>query len=80
MQRDSHPLLERELAALQARLADERAEQRRLPGPVRPGEGDPVAALDLEGDAVEERVAGELLAEVGCDQDGHHPEASRGGA
>ena len=52
-------------------LAGERAQQRRLAGAVRPGEREPVAPLDLERDAVEERRAGELLAEVGCDQDCH---------
>ena len=42
-----------------------------MPAPFGAGEREPVAALDLEGDAVEERVAGELLAERGCDQDRH---------
>ena len=68
---DARPFLERDLAALDARLAGERAEQRRLAGAVRAGEGDAVAALDLERDAVEQRIAGELLAKIGCDQDGH---------
>ena len=60
-------------------LAGERAQQRRLPGAVRPCEREPVAALDLERDAVEEDVSGELLAECGCDQDRHganYPPAS----
>ena len=42
-----------------------------LPAPFGPDEREPVAALDLERDAVEERLAGELLAQVGCDHDGH---------
>ena len=46
----------------------ERAQQRRLPGAVRPGERQPVAPLDLERDAVEEDVAGKLLAERGGNQ------------
>ena len=71
MQRDARALLPGELAALERDLAGERAQERRLPGAVRAGEREPVAALDLEGDAVEEDVAGELLAERGCDQDRH---------
>ena len=57
VQRDPRPLLERELAAVLLGLAGEDPEQRRLAGAVRPGERDPVAALDLERDAVEEQVA-----------------------
>jgi hypothetical protein len=51
--------------------ADQSAEQRRLAGAVRPGKRDAVAALDLERDAVEERVAAQLLAQVGGNQHGH---------
>ena len=71
VQCDARALRERELAAVDLGLAGEHAQQRRLAGAVRPGERDAVAALDLEGHAVEEEVAGELLAEVGCDDDGH---------
>ena len=71
VQRHAGALLPGQLATGQLRLADQGAEQRRLAGPVRAGERQPVAALDLEGDVVEERVAGELLAERGCDQDRH---------
>ena len=46
-------------------------EQRRLAGAVRAGERDTVAPLDAEGDAVEEDGSGDLLAEVGCDDDCH---------
>ena len=73
VERDARPLLERDLAALDRRLADDRAEQRRLAGAVLAREREPLAAVDGEGDPVEERVAGELLAEVGCDQDRHGP-------
>src|SRR5262249_6921357 len=52
-------------------LAVQEPEQRRLAGAVRAGERDAVAALDLERDGVEERLAGELLAQVGCRDDGH---------
>ena len=50
---------------------DDRAQQRRLAGAVRPGEREAVPALDRERDAVEERIAGELLAQLRCDEDGH---------
>ena len=71
VQRDARALLPGELAAGELGLADQRAQQRRLAGAVRAREREPVAALDLERDAVEERVAGELLPERGCDQNGH---------
>ena len=63
VQRDARSLLERELAALERQLAGQRAEQRRLAGAVRPGQCQPVRALDLERDAVEENVAREFLSE-----------------
>jgi hypothetical protein len=42
-----------------------------LPGAVRPCEREAVAAPDREGDTLEERIARELLPEVGCDEDGN---------
>ena len=71
VQCDAGAFLERKVAALQARLPHQRAEERRLAGAVRAGEGDTVAALDLERDAVEKRVAAQLLAQVGGNQHGH---------
>ena len=71
MQRDARALLERDLASLNRRLADDRAQQRRLAGAVLAGERQPLATVDRERDPVEQRVTGELLAEVGCDQDRH---------
>ena len=65
------PFAMRELAAVELGLAVQDPEQGRLARAVRPGERDSVPAPDLEGDPVEERVAGELLAEVGCGDDGH---------
>src|SRR4029077_11937126 len=44
---------------------------RRLPGAVRAGKRDAVAALDGERDTVEEDVPRELLAQVGSDHDCH---------
>src|SRR4051794_40222535 len=69
MQRDARAFLPRQLAALERDLARERPQQRRLSGAVRPGQGEPVAALDLERDAVEEDVARKFLAERGCNKD-----------
>ncbi len=71
VQSDARVLRERQLAALERRLADESPEQRRLARAVRTREREPVAASQPERDPVEERVAGELLAETGRDQDGH---------
>ena len=71
MQRNAGAFLKRELAALERRLADDRAQQRRLAGAVLAREREPLPAVDRERDPVEEGIAGELLAEIGCDQDGH---------
>ena len=72
VQRDARPLLEGELAAVHLGLAREDAEQRRLAGPVRARERDPVAPLDLERSiAVEQQRAGDLLPEIGADHYGH---------
>ena len=67
MQRDPRAFLEGELAAVQVRLAGQDPEQGRLPGPVRAGQGQPVAPLDLERDSVEQERPCDLLAEVGSD-------------
>ena len=75
VERDPRPLRERELATLERRLAGERAQQRRLARTVGAGQREPVATADGERDPVEERVAGELLAEVGGDHDSHEREA-----
>ena len=53
MEGDPRPLLERELAAVLLRLAGEDAQERRLPGAVRARQGDAVATLHAERDAVE---------------------------
>ena len=42
-----------------------------LPAPFGPESETRSAAPDLERDPVEQRVAGQLLAEVGCGDDGH---------
>ena len=56
-------LLQCDVAAFERHLARDRAKQRGLACPVRPGERQTVAPLDLEGDAVEEHSARKLLAE-----------------
>jgi hypothetical protein len=71
VQCDPRAFLDCELSALQARLPDQGAKQRRLADAVRPRQRDAIAALDLERDAVEQRVAAQLLAQVGGNQDGH---------
>ena len=80
VERDPRVLGERELAARQRGLADQGTEERRLARAVRARERQPVAPPQAERDPVEERVAGELLAETGCDQDGHRPKGRRRGA
>ena len=71
VERDSRSLLERELAALDRRLACDRTQERRLAGAVGPGEREAVLAPDREGHVLEQRIARELLAQLRCDEDGH---------
>src|SRR4029453_18878436 len=71
VERDARALRERELAAVDLALAGQHAQQRGFAGAVRPGQRDALAALDLEGDAVEKDVSGELLSEIGSNDDGH---------
>ena len=71
VQRDLRPLRQHELAAVDRRLAEEHPQQGRLPGAVATGERHPVTALELEGDATQQRLAGDVLAQIGGDDDGH---------
>ena len=71
VQRDLAALLEGQVAAVDRRLAGEHPQQRRLAGAVAPGDRQPLTALELEGHAPQQRVAGHVLAEVGCDENGH---------
>jgi len=64
VQRDLHVLGEHQLPGVDRRLAREHAQQRRLAGAVTPGQGHPVAALELERDAAQQRLARDVLAEV----------------
>ena len=68
---DARALLEHELAAVQLGLAGQAAQERRLPRAVGPGEGDAITTLELERHALEQRRAGDLLAQVGGDDDCH---------
>jgi hypothetical protein len=78
VQRHPRSLVEHQLPAVDARLAGQHPEQRRLAGAVGTGEREPLAPLDLEGDAVEQQSAGELLAQVGSDHDSHAAVQARG--
>ena len=71
VQCDPGALLQRDLAALDRRLADDRAQQGRLAGAVLARECEPLPAVDRERHAVEQGISGELLAQIRCDQDGH---------
>ncbi len=52
-------------------LAREHPQQRRLAGAVAPRDRHPFAALELERDAAQQRLPGDVLVQVGCDQQGH---------
>jgi hypothetical protein len=71
VQRDARALRERELAAVRLQLARENSQERRLARAVWAHQGHPLSALDLEADAVEERIAGDLLAKRRGDDDSH---------
>src|ERR1700722_9009866 len=71
VQRDAHALAEAELAAVDRLLAREHPQQRRLARAVAPRDRHALAALELEGDAAQQRFAGDVLVEVRCDQHSH---------
>src|SRR6266536_6621986 len=73
VQGDPCSLGDGELSAVDLCLAVEDPEQGRLAGTVGAGQRDTVAPLDLERDVVEERIAGELLAEACSGHHGHSP-------
>ncbi len=68
-----HPraLRQHQLAAVDRRLARQHPQQRALARAVAPGDRHPVAALELERHAAQQRRAHHVLGQVGCDQDGH---------
>ena len=75
VQRDLGALGQHELADVDRRLAGQHPQQRRLAGAVAARQRHPVAALELERDPAQQRLAGDVLAEVRCD---HHRHASDG--
>jgi hypothetical protein len=71
VERDAHTFREAELAAVKRLLAREHPQQRRLAGSVATGDRHPLARLELERDAAEQRYSGDVLREVGGNADGH---------
>src|SRR5215211_3818375 len=71
VEREPGVLRERELPAVDARLAAEHAQQRGLARAVAAREREPVAALELERDAPQERASGHVLGQIRGDDDGH---------
>ncbi len=71
VQRHLRRLLDRELAPVDGRVAGQHPQQRGLARPVAPGQRHPVAALELERHAPQQRAAGDVLPEVRCDHYGH---------
>ena len=71
VQRDPHVLGEAQLAAVDRGLAGQHPQQRRLARAVAAGQRHPVAALEPERDAAQQRLARHVLGEVGGDDDGH---------
>ena len=80
MQRDLVALGEHQLAEVDRRLAGEHPQQRRLAGAVAARQRHPVAALELERDPAQQRLARDVLAEVRCDHDRHADDGRRGRA
>jgi hypothetical protein len=70
---EGHPraLLEGQLAAVDAGFARHHPEEGGLAGAVAPGEGHPVAALELERHAAEQGRPCHVLVQRACDHDGH---------
>jgi phytoene/squalene synthetase len=64
VQRHLGALAQHELAEVDRRLAGEHPQQRRLARPVAARQGHAVAALELEGDAAQQRLSRDVLAEV----------------
>ena len=71
VERHARALLEDQLAAVDAGLAGDHPQQRRLARSVPARERHAVAALQLEGDAAEQRGARHVLVESACDHHRH---------
>ena len=74
---DAHALREAELTAVDPGFAGEHPQQRRLAGAVATGDRHSLAALELEGDAAEQRLSGDVLGEARGDTDGHGADGMR---
>jgi hypothetical protein len=74
VERDARALGQDELAAVHGRLAGEHPQQRGLARAVAARDGQALAALELERDAAQQRLARDVLRQVGRDQDGHLPQ------
>jgi hypothetical protein len=64
VERHARALGQHDLAAVHGGLAGEHPQQRRLARAVAPGDRQPVAALELERDAAQQRLARHVLGEV----------------
>ena len=71
VQRDAHPLGHAQLAAVDRALARQHAQEGRLAHPVAPRERHPLAALELEGDAPQQRASADVLVQLRCGQQRH---------
>ena len=71
VQRDPHALGDAQLAAVDRALPREHPQQGRLAGAVASGQREPFATLELEGDAAQQRLPGDVLAQIRCCQEGH---------
>jgi len=71
VERDLRPLGEHQLAAVDRVLAGEHPQQGRLAGPVATRQAHPVAALELERDPAQQRLAADVLLQVRGDHDCH---------
>jgi hypothetical protein len=71
VERDARALGDDEFAGVDGGLAREHPQQRGLAAAVASGQGHAVSLLELERDAPQKRFPGNVLAEVGCDHNGH---------
>ena len=71
VQGDPGALRHGQLATVDRGLPRQHPQQGRLAGAVAPGDGQAFAALQLEGDPPQQRRAGDVLVQVGCDQQSH---------
>ena len=78
VQSDARALGEAETAPVDRLFAGEHPQQRGLARAVAPGDRHPLAALELERDAAQQRAPGDVLVQVGCDDHGHRRHGRRG--